>query len=343
MSQAHARSHARPDDGSDRETPGNGEAQRILSRRVALAVLAARANLLWERLWPALLPFVCVAALFCTVSWLGVWPAFNPYLRMAIVAATAVVAIASLYPLLRVKLPTREQAVRRVEQATALRHRPISALRDTLSGAVSQEARTLWEAHKRRASRTIGRLAAGAPNPRVAERDPYALRTIVLLAFIVSAAFAGNARMERLLQAFQSPQAQLAAATRLDAWVSPPSYTARPPVLLTGDLATDTVISVPEGSKLIVRSQDAADITMAWSGDDGAQETVQPERSQDDATLAEMARTLTGQRLRPGPARIEPGGPVAVRDHRRRSAHDRAVARSRAAGLGRAAAAVRGP
>lgn len=109
MSQAHARSHARPDDGSDRETPGNGEAQRILSRRVALAVLAARANLLWERLWPALLPFVCVAALFCTVSWLGVWPAFNPYLRMAIVAATAVVAIASLYPLLRVKLPTRSR------------------------------------------------------------------------------------------------------------------------------------------------------------------------------------------------------------------------------------------
>ena len=280
-----------------------GTSPRGLEGRIRRALFTAKAGLVWERIWPALVPAICVIALFCIVSWAGLWPAVGPWVRIAIVLAFAVAAIASLYPLLRLRLPTAEEAVARIENTTKLRHRPISTMRDTLSGQVSGEARALWEAHRRRTAETIGRLESGRPSPRMAARDPYALRAIVLLLFVIAAAYAGNNRLARIGQAFLSPEAQIAAATRLDAWVSPPSYTGRPPVLLTGDVAhADSIISVPAGSKLVVRTEDAEDVALAWSPDQGANETIAAKTADSDARLSEidydLKTTGTAQILR---------------------------------------------
>ncbi|MFN0264878.1 TIGR02302 family protein [Tepidamorphus sp. 3E244] len=268
------------------------EDDRSLTRRVSLALAAARANIAWERFWPAILPALGVLAAFCIVSWLGLWSMLSPWVRIGLVAAFGIAFLASLFPLVRVRLPGAGDAVRRVETTTKLRHRPISSLRDTLSGDVSDEARVLWDAHRRRTADTIGRLSAGTPDPRVAERDPFALRAIVVLLFVIAAAYAGSNRFERIAQAFMSPGAQLAAAVRLDAWVSPPSYTSRPPVLLTGAPGQDTIITVPAGSNLVVRSQETDGVSLVWTPDEGADETFVAERSDTDARVAEISYAL---------------------------------------------------
>ena len=276
---------------------------RALERRVDRALMAAHAGLVWERVWPLLVPALCIIAIFCIASWAGLWPTLDPWVRIGVVAAFILAAIGSLYPLLRLRLPSTEQAIARVEKSSSLRHRPISTIRDTLSGQVSGEARALWEAHRRRTAETIGRLDSGSPHPRMAARDPYAIRAIILMLFVVAASYAGNTRLDRIRQAFLSPEAQVAAATRLDAWVSPPSYTGRPPVLLTGDIAhQDSIVTVPADSKLVVRTEDASDVSLAWSPDEGADETIPAKTAGSDARLSEIAfdmkTTGTAQILR---------------------------------------------
>jgi hypothetical protein len=67
------------------------------------------------------------------------------------------------------------------------------------------------------------------------------------------------------------------AQTGVDAWIVPPSYTARPPVLLTGRAAErrlerDGEVVVPESSKLVVRLNNARDprLSLARPLEDGS-------------------------------------------------------------------------
>ena len=91
----------------------------------------------------------------------------------------------------------------------------------------------------------------------MAWRDPRALRFAVLLAAIAAALVAGPERYGRVAAAFDWRNGAAAAATaRLDAWIDPPAYANRPPILL--DLAANRdpsqKIVTPEGSALVVRA-----------------------------------------------------------------------------------------
>jgi Domain of unknown function (DUF4175) len=75
---------------------------------------------------------------------------------------------------------------------------------------------------------------AGWPSPRVAGRDPYALRALVLIACIATFVAAGGERWKRIAAAFDWPGVVLPANFRVDAWVTPPAYTGKPPIILAG-------------------------------------------------------------------------------------------------------------
>ena len=77
-------------------------------------------------------------------------------------------------------------------------------------------------------------LKSGAPSPRVAWRDPYALRALVLLACIATFFAAGGERWKRIAAAFDWQGVVLPANFRVDAWVMPPAYTGKPPLVLPG-------------------------------------------------------------------------------------------------------------
>jgi uncharacterized protein (TIGR02302 family) len=104
------------------------------------------------------------------------------------------------------------------------------------------------------------RLKAGWPSPRLALRDPMAFRALILFLVVASFFAASGERMKRIAAAFDWDGVVAAANYRIDAWVNPPVYTGRAPVMLQGlrpgqqVAANDAPISVPAGSQLVIRA-----------------------------------------------------------------------------------------
>ena len=131
---------------------------------------------------------------------------------------------------------------------------------------------TLWRAHIERALRAAKTLRAGLPVPRLAARDPYALRGLVLVAVIATFFIAGSDRMRRINAAFNWQGVIAPANFRIDAWVSPPNYTGRPPVVLAAMRPGEPVpqsagtVTVPTGSTLIIRASGQVSLDVAMTG-----------------------------------------------------------------------------
>ena len=113
---------------------------------------------------------------------------------------------------------------------------------------------------------------AGIPAPRLDARDPIALRALSAV-FVVATFFAaGGERCRRIAAAFDWHGVVVPANFRLDAWVSPPIYTGKPPVILPGvrpgERAQSSVaaVAVPAGSVLVVRASGQAKFEVVPSG-----------------------------------------------------------------------------
>jgi uncharacterized protein (TIGR02302 family) len=231
--------------------------------RIDRAVGRARLALLWEALWPRIAPLVVLAVLFAAVSWLGVWRLTNTPARYAILAVFALAALGFLVRLVRFAWPTTAAALARVEQATGVPHRPATAFTDRMAtGGGDPFAEALWTAHRRRLLAAMERLRAGVPAPKLTQHDPVALRFLVVLLAVVGFFVAGSERIDRIGEAFRGGESVASLAARIDAWVTPPAYTGRPPIFLTGEAAkpAGTVYSVPTGSIVTVRTGGAQDL-----------------------------------------------------------------------------------
>jgi uncharacterized protein (TIGR02302 family) len=225
-----------PDESPD--SPPDGGVEASARARIDHAVARARRNLLWESVWPLAAPFVTLAALFAALSWLGLWRLTATPVRWAILAAFLAAALYLVWRLFRFRLPTRAAAFARVEQATGALHRPATSFADRIAtGAADPASQALWIAHRRRLLASLTDLRAGTPSPRLDRRDPYALRFLVALVFVVAFFVAGPERIARIGEAFQGGEPVAATLARIDAWVTPPEYTSRPPIFLTGESA----------------------------------------------------------------------------------------------------------
>jgi len=231
-------------------------------------------SILWERLWPALAAIATAAGVFLVVSWLGLWVSLPPLGRAIGLFVFLALAVGAAMPLAFVRLPTRAEALRRVDRFSDIPHRPATAVADTLAREETGDALSvaLWRAHVERALASARALKAGQPSPRLPGRDPYALRALVLVAVIVTFFSTGAERTPRILAAFDWRGAVEAANFRIDAWVTPPDYTGRPPVLLPGVRpgepvrAADAPYSVPVGSALVVRASGRTGLDLSISG-----------------------------------------------------------------------------
>ena len=225
--------------------PGAGAGFDALTRR-------AEAVLLFERIWPALAWAGAAVALFLAVSWFGVWFVSPRAARVAGVVLFAVLVFTALAPLAWLRRPTREETLARVDRDAHAPHRPAASFDDRLAAQADDPAtRALWDLHRRRLAEEVQRIPPASPSPRMVLRDPRALRFGVVLLAVCAALVAGPERYARLAAAFdwRGSSAALAAA-RLDAWIDPPSYTGKPPILIdvaTRDPAAKTIVT-PEGS-----------------------------------------------------------------------------------------------
>jgi uncharacterized protein (TIGR02302 family) len=228
----------------------------------ARKVRASRITLYFERLWPRLWLILGVAGLFLLVSLLNVWAHLPQPAHIALLAGFAVAALAAVIYAARVNYPGREEAVRRLERASGIPHRPASSYEDTIT-ANAEDPRTsaIWQAHRARLAAAMARLRVGPPHPRTDRADPVALRALLLLGVVAVASLVGDSAADRLRSAFRFNSLAALASARLDAWVTPPSYTTRPPVMLADGARGGTIsstpaklIEVPERSVLIVRA-----------------------------------------------------------------------------------------
>ena len=238
-------------------------------QRLERAIHRARLAMASERIWPRLVPLLSIAGVYVVLSWLGYWRLGGDWLRIGTLGALALAVLWSLIQLVRISLPDRLEAMRRVELVSGLPHRPARGLTDKISAVADDaQAKTLWAAEQARLLATLQNLRAGPPRPAMAERDPYAFRFAVPVLLVVAFSIGWGEWTTRLGEAFMPVRVvPVVAAARIDAWIDPPAYTRQAPIFLsrrTGDAATQAV-TAPEGSKLTVRvvSRDAAEVTLA--------------------------------------------------------------------------------
>ncbi|MEA2875648.1 MAG: hypothetical protein QOF14_844, partial [Hyphomicrobiales bacterium] len=255
---------------SDQQVPGREEAgQRRLQRLVA----AARAALAWENIWRAAAPVLTVTGFFLAVSWAGGWQVLPHWARIAGLAVFALAILFVLWREARLRWPSRAEALARLDHDSGILHRPASALEDTLANRSSDPAtQALWAVHRRRLEAEIAGLKVAAPSPRVPQRDHYALRAAALVLVVASAIVAGPERYARVAAAFDWRLPSAAApAVRIDAWIDPPAYTGKPPLMLQIGRATDSQghaagLSAPVGSTVVIRASEPGAVAIETQG-----------------------------------------------------------------------------
>jgi uncharacterized protein (TIGR02302 family) len=242
----------------------DGKARRSRSPEPRTPRLRARlatawAAIGWERIWRAAWPGVLVAGLFFAVALSDVLPALPGWLHVSILLAFLLGFVYAVWWGFRdFHLPDTEEARRRVEIASELKHRPLEQLQDTqATGANDPGARALWEAHRRRLLEKLGSLRAGFPSPGLARRDPLALRGGLAVLLVAAIVFSWGDGWNRLMRAATPDLTAAAAAgpSTLEVWLTPPRYTRQAPRFLTAEKATVEPITVPAGTKLLVRVQ----------------------------------------------------------------------------------------
>src|SRR5262245_24244260 len=259
---------------------------------LARALGRARWSILWERVWPPVAGIATAIGLFLAVSWLGVWQMLPPLGRAIGVGLFFLLAAAAFAPLLMVRLPNKNDGLRRLDRNSNLPHRPATTVSDDLAADANDSfAVALWRAHIERALRAAKTLRAGRPVPALAKRDPYALRALVLMSVIATFFIAGGDRIRRINAAFDWQGVITPVNFRIDAWVSPPNYTGKPPVILAAMRPGEPVpqqgtstITVPTGSTLIIRATGQVRLDVATTG--GLEEPKASEKTNAQAPAA---------------------------------------------------------
>jgi uncharacterized protein (TIGR02302 family) len=267
----------------------------LLSRKLKLATAA----LVFQRLWSAAFYAMMVAGLFLLLLLMGVFSALPSWARLPSLFLFACVFLASLLPFLRFRWPTRIEVLRRIEIHSSLAHRPLLALHDRMVDQESfPESAFLWQEHKKRLAASIRALKTGLPRSDWITRDPYALRNGLALALIAVIALKG-ADWRTELKASMTPMGAPSVSATLDAWITPPNYTGKPPVLLTSpetlrQFAEKGEIIVPENSFLILRFNNAAkpSVKLTKPLEDGSPGEIfaEPELAQKEGSAVHEAK-----------------------------------------------------
>src|SRR5215470_8897081 len=203
--------------------------ERAFERKVWLGKWA----LFFEQLWPRAWLVLGLAGLFIGVSLAGLWPQLPELTHKIVLALFALAFAISLIALMRVRWPSREQAIRRVEAVSGIKHRPASSYEDTLTlGASDARTAALWRVHRQRLAALLQKMRVGPPSPRTDRYDPFALRVLLLLSVFVLVIAVGDSASDRLRSAFRFGALSKGAEARIDAWITPPAYTGRPPIML---------------------------------------------------------------------------------------------------------------
>jgi len=231
-------------------------------RAVAFAVIAS------ERLLVAALPALGVAAVFLIASWLGVWRFLPDWAKVVGLVGFVVAFGWSLRRFVGFEWPSAAAVDRRLEEKSGLSHQAISIQTERPVGDDAFSL-ALWKSHQARMAAGIKAIDSGAPSPDIARHDPFAIRGIVVLLLVVAWSFSWSNYGGRVGDAFDYSGASVASSNlRIDAWVTPPSYTGVAPIYLSGSQVKppEGAVKVPQFSELTIRiSGENADAAVTFT------------------------------------------------------------------------------
>lgn len=224
---------------------------------VARALAGTRRGLWWERLARAFWPAFAWAAAGIAALALGVAAVLGPALPWVVAAWLALLVIAVLAGLIRLRRPRRDAVRARVD--SRLPGQPLAALSDAMAlGQGDAGAAGLWQAHlaQMRDAARQARPVRGAPG--LALRDPFGLRLMALTALAMAVLFGSAAQIghgfDAVAATFRPMLRDVASADApaWEGWAQPPEYTRRPVIYLNA-LPEDEGLTLPKGSRLSFR------------------------------------------------------------------------------------------
>jgi len=241
------------------DTPADAGFDTGIISRLARTRFMTRSVMVVERAWPLVLPILLVIGLFLSLSWFGLFRIVPEWLRLGLVGLFGLAALGALLPLRAFRMPAEAEIDRRIESANRLQHTPLLVQTDRPDGNPDGFADALWREHQRRMAARLAGVSADAPRPNIPERDPWAVRAAIALVFVVALAFTASPYSGSVTDAFRPASMRETVPPRIDAWVTPPAYTGRAPVFLTGGNEAGGEnpgaghFQVPENSQLALR------------------------------------------------------------------------------------------
>ncbi len=241
--------------------------------RLGIKITLARLALAWERLWPIVWPPVAIVSIFCSLALLDVFPSINSWVHgLLLLFFVGTFGFLIWRAIRQFSWPQNIAARRRVETASGLDHRPLTAINDTLvSGKETADSNALWQLHQQRMAIAAQSLRVGMPEPGLAKKDPLAVRAALVLLLIIALTAGWSDPADRFARAVVPAIGEISKPTRvaLDLWITPPEYTGKPPVFplrtsssgdgkeSTAASPTQQILEVPAGSVLTAQIQGA--------------------------------------------------------------------------------------
>ncbi|MBJ6373034.1 TIGR02302 family protein [Sedimentitalea arenosa] len=229
--------------------------------KLRLPLFLTRCGLLAEQLLRGFWPLISVILLAAALLMLGV----QDHLPIeAVWVGTVVFALAALVAAIsgvrRFVWPTRQMALARLD--ATLPGRPIQAVMDQQAiGTGDESSMAVWRAHQARMADRAAAAQAPAPDLKLARRDPFALRYVALLAFLVALLFGSIWRVGSVVD-MTPGGGDLAGGPTWEGWVEPPRYTGKPTIYMKD--IDSAAIEVPVNSRILLRFYgEVGDLTLA--------------------------------------------------------------------------------
>ncbi len=151
------------------------------------------------------------------------------------------------------RIPKRSDIDTWIEQGPAAHHRPLSALKDTLSNPGHARTETLWAGRFEDLFPALAKLRARLPGSVLPAKDPAALRVllgvIVMVSFIVTGSAQGLEQIRQGLWPLTPGQDLLGRVKNAEVILTPPVYTHQDTLKVTGiQREDDAPVLIPAGS-----------------------------------------------------------------------------------------------
>ncbi|MDV7338178.1 DUF4175 family protein [Terasakiella sp. A23] len=228
-------------------------------RRLERMIFYVRGVMVWEQLWPRLWPFMILASLFLSAILFDLFSLLSPQLHMLVLGLCGLGLFGLLvHAFAGVRIPTKRNALHKIERDNDLKHQPLFALLDHPVGESRDKfQQTVWLNHQDRMVQAMGKVTLRGPKFSLEDRDPYCLSIILVIILLLGAVEARFDFTDRLARSF-APASHVGMTQnwKIEAWINPPAHTGLGPTFLSANQDSpplSSAVEIAQHSELLLR------------------------------------------------------------------------------------------